>query len=57
MEEVLECLWPLWEILRLKGEGGSAAVMKGRYLLIWVLLDVFSHSLSSPLLSDIIVQD
>lgn len=35
MEELLERLWPMWEILGLKGEGGSAVAMKGRYLLIW----------------------
>lgn len=46
MEELLERLWPLWEILGLKGEGGSSVVMKERHLLIWGLLDVFSHSLS-----------
>lgn len=57
MEELLERLWPLWEILGLTGEGGSAVVMKGRYLLIWGLLNVFSHSLSSSLLSDIIARD
>lgn len=52
MEELLERLRPMWEILGLKGEGGSAVAMKGRYLLIWGFLDAVSHSLSSPLLSD-----
>lgn len=42
-----EHLWLLWEILvGLKGEGGSAVAMKGRYLLILGFLDTCSHSLS-----------
>lgn len=57
MEELLEHLWPLWEILVLKGEGGSAVVMKGRYLLIWGFLDFCFHTASLLLCYQILLHE